>query len=78
VTSGLKCKPNNKLARKQTENRAPLGSLFDPEDGGQMFHQNVWNFTNCTALLTKERNLYSYRCEDLIFNILMKNFAPWT
>jgi hypothetical protein len=39
------------------EFRCLLGSLFDPEDGGDMLLRNVWLYPNSTAL--QPRKLYS-------------------
>jgi hypothetical protein len=46
-----------------------LGLLFDPEDGGDMFLQNMGLPLSYTALQHRRRTLNSHCCENLKLGI---------
>jgi hypothetical protein len=72
-SSGSKNKPSKKPGWKQVASTARcfhagflLGLFFHPEDGGNMFFQNVsWLPTDYTACIAEDRTFLNHRCENL-------------
>jgi hypothetical protein len=63
----------SKSSKKQERRRQQiqLGLLFDPENAGKIFHQNIGLFLNDTAC--RKYPLHCHSCENLKVNILKSN-----